>query len=426
MRKCQLEIMRLASLCTALIVLTGCSRAPEPADVTMRVENGVTIVENPGLDIADSLAWSIDTTDVVRIGVVDGPDEYMFSRLIAALFLPGDEILIADGTAHELRIFDARGQFVRKTGRRGRGPGEFTYLSNVLHYFGDSILVIDREGGRANVLDPNLVYVRQFRPTLRDSSADSPGSSGSLAGFFDDGRAFFRDYLNVCRGIDPFREGFCVDSLAFFAADQNGATRARFGHFVYDRYERYRVGPGHFTGWREPHPQPIWAIQGDRFYYGDAMRFEILVFKNDGSLERRIRVGQTAPRFEKNVVWPKQDPPPNASPDIKRGTEVATNAQATAALPDTFPSFSDLLVDDVGNIWVREYLPPSLLPDLKPRWFVFDPEGRLRWSIRSPAGMVRTFRTFSQMGPQITNDQILAPARDSDGVKSVVVYQLRK
>src|SRR5688500_10429540 len=145
--------MRAISIPIAILVLISCSQdRSAPTDIAIRVENGVTVVENPGLHIADSLAWSIDTTDVVRIGMADGPDEYVFSKLVGILFLPGDEILIADGTAHELRIFDVRGQFVRKTGRRGGGPGEFTYLSNVLHYFGDSILVIDREGGRANVL----------------------------------------------------------------------------------------------------------------------------------------------------------------------------------------------------------------------------------------------------------------------------------
>src|SRR5688572_17808188 len=109
--------MHAMSLLTAVFVLVACSQDRALLDdVTVRVENGVTIVENPGLHTADSLAWSIDTADVVRIGMIDGPDEYVFGRLIAALFLPRNEILIADGTAHELRIFDASGQFVRKTG----------------------------------------------------------------------------------------------------------------------------------------------------------------------------------------------------------------------------------------------------------------------------------------------------------------------
>jgi hypothetical protein len=419
--------MRAISIPIAILALISCSQDRSvPTDIAIRVENGVTIVENPGLHIADSLAWSIDTTDAVRIGMVEGPDEYVFVRLVGALFLPNNEILVADGIAHELRVFDANGKFLRKTGRRGRGPGEFTYLNDVLHYFGDSILVLDREGGRANVLGPNLAYTRQFRPTLRDSSADQRGISGNLVGFFDDGRAFFRDFLNVCRRIDPFREGFCVDSLAFIAADQDGATRSSFGPFVYDRYERYRVGPGHYTGWREPHPQPVWAMHGNRIYYGDAMRFEILVFKNDGSLERRIRVNHTAPRFQKAIVWPRTEPPSDARADLRRDFEIRNNAQAAASLPDTFPSFSDLVVDHAGNIWVREYLPPGLMQELAPRWFVFDPEGRLRWSLRSPAGMIRVFRTYSRLAPLISEDRILAPARDSDGVESVVVYRLNR
>jgi hypothetical protein len=377
--------MRAASFCIVAITLVACADAPaRPSEATIRVENGVTIVENPGIHIADSLAWSIDTTDVVRIGVVEGPDEYVFGRLIAALFLPGRNILVADGPAHELRVFDSRGQFIRKTGRRGGGPGEYNLLSNVLHYAGDSIIVLDREGSLAHVLDSSLVYVRRFRPKLLESRTEPPGSSDSLIGFFEDGSSFFSDYLSRCRTPTGLPEGLCVDSLAFFTTDQAGATKARFGHFVYDRHESFKVGPGHYTGWGEPHPQPIWAIHGNRFYYADAARFEILVFRNDGSLERRIRVQHTAPRFEKAVVWPKQDPPSNASPDIQRATEVGNLAKASATLPDTFPSFSDLVVDHAGNIWIREYIPRQLISSQPPRWFVFDPEGRLRWSLRSP------------------------------------------
>jgi hypothetical protein len=40
--------------------------------------------------------------------------------------------------------------------------------------------------------------------------------------------------------------------------------------------------------------------------------------------------------------------------------------------------------------------------------------------------MIRFFRPYSQMAPQITNDLILAPTRDADGVESVVVYRLRR
>ena len=419
--------MRAISIPITILALISCSQdRPAPADIAIRVENGVTIVENPGLHLADSLAWSIDTTDAVRIGMVDGPDEYVFGRLVGALFLPNNEILVADGIAHELRVFDVNGTFLRKTGRRGGGPGEYTYLSNVLNYAGDSILVLDREGGRANVLDPNLVYARQFRPKLLESRTKPPGSSDSLIGFFDDGSAFFTDYLGICRTLTGLPEGMCVDSVAFFTADQAGATRARFGHFAYERSEHFKVGPGHYTGWREPHPQPIWAIHGNRFYYADAARFEILVFKNDGALERRIRVNHTAPRFEKDVVWPRTEAPPDARADMRRDFEVRNNAQAAASLPDTFPSLSDLVVDQAGNIWVREYLPPGLMQESPPRWFVFDPEGRLRWSLRSPAGMVRAVRTFSRLAPLITEDRILAPARDSDGVESVVVYRLSR
>ena len=249
-------------------------------------------------------------------------------------------------------------------------------------------------------------------------------TSHSLIGFFANGRAFISDYLSAC---DRQRRegGFCVDSVAFFATNEEGETQGRFGRFVYQRHEGYRVGPGHSTGWLEPHPQAIWALHEDRFYYSDSQRFEILVYTADGKLERRIRVAHTAPRYEKDVVWPRRTTQHDLKPEVQKAMAVLDEAQAKAVLPDTFPSFSDLLVDAEGNIWVREYSPRG--PDRPaPRWFIFNAQGVLRWSLRSPPGMIRFFRPYVSMGPQILSDRVLATARDPDGVESVVVYQINK
>ncbi len=419
-------VVRIIARALLVCAIGACSGERKPADdVTIYVENGVTIVENPGVHLADSLAWSIDTTDVVRIGMLEGPDEYVIGRLAGTLLLSDGSILVADATAHELRVFDARGTFVRKVGRKGEGPGEFNWLTSILPYAADSFVVMDHESSRGNVLDPSFGYVRRFRPRLLETRARPPMTSHSLVGFFGDGRSLVSDYLNVCG--DSRHEGFCEDSAAFFRTDETGSTIARYGRFVYGRHEGTMVGPGHATGWYEPHPQSMWAVHGDRFYYADAKRFEVLVFKSDGALDRRIRVAGTTPRYDMADVWPApESPQPARSPDIERGQRALREAQAKAAMPDTFPAFSDLLVDASGNIWVREYLPLAHIRQTRPRWFVFDPEGRLRWSLRSPAGMIRYFRPYLHMSPQITEDRVLASVRDADGVESVVVYPLTR
>jgi hypothetical protein len=251
-------------------------------------------------------------------------------------------------------------------------------------------------------------------------------TSHRLLGFLGSGRPLVSDYLNVC---GPRRQdGFCEDSVAFYVTDDTGATVGRLGRFVYSRHESLLLRPGRSTAWAEPHPQAIWRVGRERFYYADAKRFEIRVFHDDGTLERVIRVAGESPPYSHDEVFPPHTVRVTAtngrgtSDDARRASE----AMANARMPDTFPAFSDLLVDAADNIWVREYLPASRLGTERPRWFVFDSVGVLRRSLRLPPRMLGGFRPWSRGAPEIGDDHVLTSMSDEDGVQSVVVFRLRK
>jgi len=53
-------------------------------------------------------------------------------------------------------VFDRRGRYLRALGPKGGGPGEYRHPEHFLRYLGDSVLVLDRDGGRAVVLDAQL------------------------------------------------------------------------------------------------------------------------------------------------------------------------------------------------------------------------------------------------------------------------------
>jgi hypothetical protein len=100
-------------------------------------------------------------------------------------------------------------------------------------------------------------------------------------------------------------------------------------------------------------------------------------------------------------------------------------ARRAAELPAPLPSFSDLIVDQEGNVWVREYQ-PAAETGVPPRWFIFDPQGRLRWAVRSPPGLKRSADPVGALTPWIGPDRIVVSVRDDLDVPSVVVYPLRK
>ncbi len=87
---------------------------------------------------------------------------------------------------------------------------------------------------------------------------------------------------------------------------------------------------------------------------------------------------------------------------------------AEMPIPRTFPAFSDLEVDATGHVWVGEYRRPG---DERPRWSVFDSEGRLLGSVGTPPGL-----TIFEIG----GDYVLGRSTDEFDVEHVRVHQLIK
>jgi hypothetical protein len=382
------------------------------------VENGVTMVANPGTHIADSLGLIINSPASVRIGVLNGPREYMIGKLAGMHRRSDGSTLLADATTHEVRVFDDSGRFVRLAGGAGTGPGEYNWLTGVFPHSADSVVIMDHEGSRATIVDTTLSFVRRYRVVLKETRAVYPMTSHRLIGFFDDGTSLVSDYLNVC-GAHRM-EGFCEDSVAFFRVTEDGTLLSRFGRFVYSRSESRRGAVN--ISIREPHPQAFWTVQGARFYYADAARFEVRVFLANGTLERVISVAGAVPRYDRSVVFPPTTPPASADAKIQAAIQASAQLRSEIELPREFPAFSDLLVDAVGRIWLREYYPPGR-KDGGPHWFVFEPDGRLNYRVRLPSSTMRSRRTYTTLHPQIGADFILAAERDADGVESVALYR---
>ena len=87
------------------------------------IMTGQTIVESeaprdPDLTLADE--------PLVRIGMLDGPMEYIFGNVTGAIRLEDGSVVIADEQSYNVRRYDASGRHVWTSGRprkRRRRPG---------------------------------------------------------------------------------------------------------------------------------------------------------------------------------------------------------------------------------------------------------------------------------------------------------------
>lgn len=87
----------------------------------------------------------------VEIGSMDGDEEFVFASLESVRPTAGGGVIVSDGGATRISMYDTDGSFVRSFGSEGEGPGEFRNLARLHAYPGDSVLASERFEDRLTV-----------------------------------------------------------------------------------------------------------------------------------------------------------------------------------------------------------------------------------------------------------------------------------
>jgi len=101
--------------------------------------------------------WTL-SEPTLQIGVVEGDPNYELHEAISSVRLPDGRIVVSNAGSHEIRFYDADGQFLSKAGGRGGGPGEFRWLSRLYRFGADSMMALDNGANRLSVFDTDGNY----------------------------------------------------------------------------------------------------------------------------------------------------------------------------------------------------------------------------------------------------------------------------
>jgi hypothetical protein len=367
------------------------------------------------------------------IGVVNGPAEYLFSRISQLTVLRDGSLIIVDGTGttQAVRQYDAAGRYLRTIGRVGDGPGEYQMVTGVAELPDGRIVMADR-ARRLNVYSATGRPLVTWRPNIPFALTNNP-----YAGL---GSSLFTDtlgtlYLATSSGTSVERAGPLTPSFVRLRSD--GTVIDTIPPAVFGYRAPWITGTGISTesGKRvvmigtfvpfAPIPMSAWSPLG----------YLVTAIPNRYAVELRIppRSRDTSPlgsqrwRPGDGVVSLRR---PNVVP-----TPVTTKERASARsavetymrkgeptwrwsgpdVPSVKPAFTAIRVSQDGQLWLRVPLAIGAAPDAEshPQPAVFDvivPDGRYIGSVAIPA----------EMTPYVMRgDLVWGVTSDTDGVQSI-------
>ena len=363
---------------------------------------GITIVENEPPPPDSRLPWQFGTQPSLSIGSVDSGAADELFEVTDATRLADGRIVIANSGSSELRVFNADGSHAATWGRRGEGPGEFTYgPSAVASWPGDSIAAPNPGGREVSLFDLDGNHGRDLALNA---------IFGNVVALMPDGKIVASSVMiepETSESSNPVRY---ITEWAVLDAD--GTQQASFGVFLETEHWTTQ-GPDGSIQTSAPHPfgrQTSSAAWGELVAIGVQDSYEIKVFAADGTLVRIVRRGGAPESPSQEDMDALFDLMLGNLPDAARAR--ARSMLLDLPLLESFPAFEEILADRVGYLWVREY---RKFGEEDAVWTVFDPEGRVQGLVETPAGL----NVF-----EIGEDYVLGSAQDELGVEYVHVWGL--
>ncbi|MEX2281211.1 MAG: 6-bladed beta-propeller [Gemmatimonadota bacterium] len=376
-----------------------------PAQV--RDSAGIRIVDNRAPTWTAAQRWRVDPKPSLSIGLDEGDEPYLFSRVYSAIRLANGAIVVGNSGSSELRLFTAAGKFIRVFGRRGAGPGEFSERSSLILCIlpGNDLLVVDYALRRAHTFSSNGQYKRTF------SFQQEPGTSAPyLRSCFADGTLLTN---NVPIANIPNEPGKLLPgTMQYFRYGTDGRSLARLAE-VPDRtrYVHQHLGMTQFP-YVPFTPESMGAAAARVAYinYGGMAQVDRRAL--DGKLEALIR--WQAPRTRTSAIYDRYVAANLPATNEQRRPADAAFYALKLPIPDLVPVVGHMIVDAQDNLWAKRYQMPW---DSIPTYEVFDSSGRWLGQVTTPA-RVDVY--------QIGKDFLLGRHRDELGVERIRTYVLHR
>jgi len=307
-----------------------------------RIENGVTIITNGKKpDPPKGVPTKLVLEELYSVGGGDKPEE-SFADISALDVLTDGTAYVLDAKDSRVKVFDAKGKFVRAFGKAGQGPGEFNQPVGILITPENEVLVEDALNQRLAIFSLEGTFIRQV------STAKALG----LSGIQMDGRG-----LIVARSMGIGEAGKM--SMDVKTYDKEFNPKVQLASVEFPISLQAKINP--FLAMKL-----LYALDGQgRLYFGSNRDYEIKVVSPEGKILRTIsRDYDPVP-----ITQADKDEMLKLVPNVP-----GVNVKDMIQFPDAYPAFGNFVLADEGRLLVRTYDKGRAKKEFF--WDVFDAAGR--------------------------------------------------
>lgn len=350
--------------------------------------------------------WKLSPEPVLTIGE-DGTPQGEFLRIGGVIRTTTGNIVVANTSSNELRVFSPTGKFIKTYGRTGSGPGEL-----------ERMMWIGRGGDTVHVFDPRNRRISTFGVTSgflksRSVPAGLPDRTSYPQARFSNG-----DYLVQPIGSTTLshRDGVYTDSIQAGVLVAARDTITFFGPFPHLTYLAFNptnseraqsVGVYRFGGIAQ------WQVWGNLIWVAHSGSNEFVLYDKAGKKVNTINLPWPAREFDKSafekVAKRELADVPQAQRDGYTGALLSTKY-----LPKYEPTFKQFKVAADGLLWIERYH--------------LDPAAPGECVVMNRSGVVIARLTIpGNFEPrEIGSDYVLGIRKDGDGLETVAMYRIWK
>ena len=387
---------RLGSPGGAVLLIIVSTLVPPQAFAAQEVVESAA-PRDPDLTLADE--------PLVRIGIVDGPLEYIFGNVTGAVRLEDGSIVVADEQSGNLRRYDADGRHIWTSGRPGEGPGEYEGLRLLRNCPGAPLTVFDWRQDRITELDldGNLLATQSLT-----SAGVHPYGAPVCS---PDGRLVFTPLPD---DVYTYDETLAVgehyrSSMTLMSLWGEEVATLRSGIAGAERTRHYAEGSGP-RWWGK---DMVFSAEGTGVWYGTADDYELVHLDWMGRVTRVVRwagpdltvTDERVDRYREAWLARYEDA------EARRNFEREFWPEIRDGLANRFPAYEALLAIPDGGVWAKTFV-----------WRA--PGEELHLLDANGAWLRRLTIPGSAVVLDIGADWVLLTRRDELGVPTVVLYEL--